>query len=260
MQAHPDGRYTVAIGAADIGTGTWTALAQVAADALGVDVDQVELHIGDTNYPRASEAAASSGITSWGAAICEAADQLRDALANQHGGQIPPEGLKVTAEMPDNPYLKQYSMHSFGAQFAEVRVNEFTGEIRVPRQLGVFAVGRIVNPKTARSQLLGGMTWGLSMALHEHGVLDPRFGTTITQDLATYHVASNADVGNIEVHWLDEYDPYVNPMGTKGIGEIGMVSAAAAIANAVHHATGVRVRDLPITLDKLLPENRPATP
>jgi xanthine dehydrogenase YagR molybdenum-binding subunit len=110
----------------------------------------------------------------------------------------------------------------------------------------------MINPKTARSQLLGGMTMGLSMALHEDGVLDPRFGHVVNHDFAEYHIPANADVGSIEVAWLDEHDPYVNPMGAKGIGELGIVGTAAAVANAVYHATGMRVRDLPITLDKLL--------
>jgi CO/xanthine dehydrogenase FAD-binding subunit len=125
-------------------------------------------------------------------------------------------------------------------------------DVRVPRLLGVFATGRIVNPKTARSQLLGGMTWGLSMALHEVSVLDPRFGDYVNHDFAEYHIATNADVGEIDVTWIEEEDPHVNPMGVKGIGEIGIVGTAAAIANAIYHATGIRVRDLPITLDKLL--------
>ncbi|MFJ8582195.1 xanthine dehydrogenase family protein molybdopterin-binding subunit [Micromonospora sp. NPDC093277] len=256
----PDGRYVVLIAAADIGTGTRTALTQVAADALQVDVEQVDLRLGDTAYPPATEEGGSAGITSWGSAICAAADQLRQRLAAEHGGTVPAHGLEVTADMPENPYLKRYAMHSFGAQFAEVRVHEETGEVRVPRQLGVFACGRIVNPKTARSQLLGGMTWGLSMALHEQGVLDLRFGHVVNHDLAQYHISSNADVGAIEVHLIEEDDPYVNPMGTKGVGEIGIVGVAAAIANAVHHATGVRIRDLPITLDKLLPGDQPASP
>ena len=143
-------------------------------------------------------------------------------------------------------------MHAFGAQFAEVHVDVDTGEVRVPRLLGMFDVGRMINPKLGRSQLLGGMTWGLSMALREHGVRDNRFGHIVNNDLAGYHIAANADVGSIEVHWLDEEDPYANPMGCKGIGELGIVGTAAAIANAVYHATGIRIRDLPITLDKLL--------
>jgi len=143
-------------------------------------------------------------------------------------------------------------MHAFGAQFAEVRVDIDTGEIRAPRLLGVFAAGRIINPKTARSQFLGGMTMGLSMALFEGSLLDPRFGDYVNHDLAEYLIATNAEVGTVEVAWIDEDDPHVNPLGAKGIGEIGIVGTAAAVANAVYHATRIRVRDLPITLDKLL--------
>jgi xanthine dehydrogenase YagR molybdenum-binding subunit len=251
IRADPHGRYTVLIAAADLGTGTWTALTQVAADALGVDLADVELRIGDSAYPYAVVAGGSSGIASWGATICAAAGQLRERLDSQQGA-IPESGLEISARMPPNPYLDQYATHSFGAQFAEVRVHAETGEVRVPRLLGVFAAGRIVNPKTARSQLLGGMTMGMSMALHEDGVLDPRFGHVVNQDLATYHISSNADVGSVEVHLLEEDDPYVNPMGVKGVGEIGIVGTAAAIANAVYHATGSRIRDLPIGIDKLV--------
>jgi len=124
--------------------------------------------------------------------------------------------------------------------------------VRVGRLLGVFAAGRIVNPTTARSQLIGGMTMGLSMALQEEGLLDPRFGDWVNHDLATYHITACADVEQIEAYWIDEDDAHVNPVGTKGVGEIGIVGTAAAIANAVHNATGIRVRDLPVRLDKLL--------
>lgn len=127
-----------------------------------------------------------------------------------------------------------------------------TAEVRVPRLLGVFAAGHIMNAKTARSQLLGGMAMGLSMALHEQSVPDPHFGDYVNHDLAEYHIATNADMGTIDVSWIDEDDPHVNPMGAKGIGEIGIVGTAAAIANAVYNATGIRIRNLPITLDKLL--------
>jgi xanthine dehydrogenase YagR molybdenum-binding subunit len=165
---------------------------------------------------------------------------------------VPPEGLKVTTGIPDNPDMERHAMYSFGAQFAEVHVHEDTGELRVSSLLGVFDAGRIINPKTARSQLIGGMTWGLSMALHEQSVIDPRFGHVVNHDFAGYHVAVNADVRSIEAHWLDEEDLHLNPMGSKGLGELPTNGTAAAIANAAYHATGIRVRDLPITADKFL--------
>jgi xanthine dehydrogenase YagR molybdenum-binding subunit len=244
-----DRRYTVSIGAADLGTGTWTTLTQIAADALGVTVEQVELRIGDSDLPMAAPAGGSTGINSWGSTIVAAAHELRARLASDR--VVPAEGVEVTVEMPDNPDIGKFSMYAYGAQFAEVRVDEETGEVRVPRLLGVFDTGQIINAKTARSQLLGGMTMGLSMALHEGSVVHARFGHVVTQDFVAHRIATNADVGSVEVHWIDQPDLHFNPMGAKGIGEIGIVGTAAAIANAVHHATGVRVRDLPITLDKL---------
>ena len=246
------GSYTVLIDASDIGTGTWTALTQIAADALGVPLERVRIEIGDSALPRAPGAGGSMGIVSWGSAIVDAAGKLRARLHDDYGGVVPADGLEAGGETGPIPEADTLSMHAFGAQFAEVRVDLDTGEVRVPRLLGVFAAGTIINAKTARSQFLGGMTMGLSMALHEETVLDSRFGHYANHDLAEYHVATNADVGSVEVHWIDEHDPHVNPMGAKGIGEIGMVGTAAAIANAVHHATGVRVRDLPLRLDKLL--------
>jgi len=252
IRAGSDGRFTVTIGAADIGTGTWTTLTQIAADALQVPVDRIEMHIGDTSLPFATVAGGSSGMTCWGSALVEAAGKLRACLDRDHAGLAPPEGVEATGHLPDNPWQEQYAMHAFGAQFAEVRVHEDTGEVRAPRLLGVFAAGRIINAKTGRSQFLGGMTMGLSMALHENSVVDPRYGHVANHDFAEYHIATNADVGAVEVHWIDEEDPYVNPVGSKGIGEIGICGTAAAVANAAHHATGVRVRELPVTLDKFL--------
>jgi xanthine dehydrogenase YagR molybdenum-binding subunit len=243
----PDQRYHVRIGAADIGTGTWTALTQIAADALGCPVEAIHLEVGDTDLPMATVEGGSSGISSWGSAIVAAARAFRD----RHGAD-PEAGAEIGAEMPENSDVERFAMHSFGAQFAEVRVHADTGEIRVPRMLGVFSVGRIVNARTARSQLIGGMTMGLSMALHEESVVDPRFGHVVNHDFAGYHIAAHADVMDIEAIWLDEHDPHANPMGSRGIGEIGIVGAAAAIANAAWHATGIRVRDLPITADKFL--------
>jgi xanthine dehydrogenase YagR molybdenum-binding subunit len=242
-----DGRYVAEIGAADLGTGAWTVLPQIAADALGVPVEDVDVRIGDTRYPMASVAGGSSGTSTWGSAIVVAAHAFRDKF-----GHRPEAGDEATGDVSQAPSDDEHASYAFGAQFAEARVNVDTGEIRVPRLLGVFAAGRIINPRTARSQFIGGMTMGLSMALHEASVMDPDAGQVVNHDLAGYHIAVNADVGSIEARWLDEYDPYVNAMGSKGIGEIGIVGTAAAVANAVHHAVGVRVRDLPVTLDKLL--------
>jgi xanthine dehydrogenase YagR molybdenum-binding subunit len=252
IRVGPEGRYTVSLAAADLGTGTWTTLHQIAEDALGVGEEDIDLQIGDSALPYASPAGGSSGITCWGSVIVAAAEQLRATLESEHGGIAPPDGVEATAAWADHDEAARYARHSFGAQFAEVLVNEDTGELRVPRMVGVFAAGRIINPKLARSQMVGGMTQGMSTALHEHSVIDPQFGHVVNHDFAGYHISANADVGSIDVHFVDEEDEHGNPMKSKGIGELGVVGTAAAIANAVYHATGVRVRDLPITLDKLL--------
>jgi xanthine dehydrogenase YagR molybdenum-binding subunit len=242
-----NGAYVARVDATDIGTGARTVLTQIAADALGVPLSAVEVEIGNSALPTGSVAGGSSGTASWGSAITAAARQFRD----EHGTS-PAAGASAAADMPDNPDSETYAMHSFGAQFAEVAVNADTGEIRVPRMLGVFSAGRIINPRLARSQLIGGMTMGISAALFEQSVVDPRFGHVVTQNFADYHIASNADIGRIDVAWLDETDEHANPMGSRGIGEIGIVGAAAAIANAAYNATGIRVRDLPITADRFL--------
>ena len=251
-RALPDGTFVVGIGAADIGTGARTVLLQVAADALEVPPERVTVEIGDSALPFAMLAGGSMGTTSWGSAVVRACEALRARLG-EHGGDVPPEGVEAHADTSDEVKAQEkFARHSFGAQFCEVRVNAVTGEVRVPRMLGVFACGRILNPLTARSQFIGGMTQGISMALHEEGVLDLEFGDYLNHDFAQYHVPVFADIEDIDAAWIDEDDPHLNPMGAKGIGEIGIVGTAAAVANAVHHATGVRVRDLPIRLDRVL--------
>ncbi|MFK3984680.1 xanthine dehydrogenase family protein molybdopterin-binding subunit [Micromonospora sp. NPDC050397] len=258
VQANPDGTYDIGVNASDIGTGARTALWQIAADVLDAPPERVRIRIGDSDLGSAAVAGGSMGTASWGWAVWKACHGLRDRLREQPDGRVPDEGLRVRVDTSDDLAAQrqqpQYARYAFGAHFAEVRVDVDSGEIRVGRMLGVFAAGRVVNPTTTRSQLIGGMTMGVSMALHEEGLLDSRFGDWVNHDLATYHIASNADIEEIDAHWIEEEDPHLNPLGVKGVGEIGIVGSAAAVANAVHHATGVRVRELPVRLDKLLPE------
>ncbi|MFJ8145917.1 xanthine dehydrogenase family protein molybdopterin-binding subunit [Streptomyces sp. NPDC096048] len=250
VTAEADGTFTVRISAADIGTGARTALTLVAADALEVTPERVRVRIGDSDFGPAMIAGGSMGTRSWAWAITIAAGELRERLAL--GTSIPPEGITVRSDSTEAlGALAQKERHSFGAQFAEVAVDTATGEVRVRRMLGIFAAGRIVNPLTARNQLVGGMVWGISMALHEEAVRDRASGGLYGPDLAGYHVATHADITDIEADWVDDPDPD-DPVGIKGVGEIGIVGAAAAVANAVWHATGVRHRNLPIRPDRVL--------
>ncbi|MDQ0753177.1 xanthine dehydrogenase YagR molybdenum-binding subunit [Streptomyces africanus] len=250
VTAEADGTFTVGVNAADIGTGARTALTLVAADALGVPTDRVRVRLGDSDLGPAMIAGGSMGTRSWAWAVTAAAEELRQSLAP--GADIPPEGITVRSNTAEAiGALAQKERHSFGAQFAEVAVDPATGEVRVRRMLGIFAAGRIVNPLTARNQLVGGMIWGISMALHEEAVRDRATGGVYGADLAGYHVAAHADIPHIEADWVDDPDPD-DPVGIKGIGEIGIVGAAAAVANAVWHATGVRHRHLPIRPDRVL--------
>ncbi|MGW0812120.1 xanthine dehydrogenase family protein molybdopterin-binding subunit [Streptomyces viridiviolaceus] len=251
-QVLPDGGFLVRTNATDIGTGARTVLAQVAADALGVPLERIRIEVGSTDLPPAPLAGGSSGTASWGWAVHEACVRLRDRLAG-HSGPLPAQGVTASADTSGRADADQpWSRHAFGAHFAEVAVDTVTGEVRARRLLGVFAAGRILNARTARSQFIGGMTMGLGMALTEDSTMDPAFGDFTQSDLASYHVPAHADVLSVEAHWVDEDDDHLNPMGSKGIGEIGIVGSAAAIGNAVHHATGIRFRELPLTPDRVL--------
>jgi len=284
-----DGSVLVQAGSQDIGTGTYTIMAQIAADALGLPIERVSFELGDTAFPETPVSGGSQTASSTGSAVKLAALALRDKLIGLAiaDGKSPLYGLRADSvsssagELSANDGLKKdslnallersgqaeisaqastkekeerkrFSLHSFGAHFVEVRVDEDTGEVRVARAVGAFAAGKILNPKTARSQFLGGMVWGIGFALQEQTVRDPHTGRVVTRDLADYHVPVHADIPALEVITIAEEDPYVNEIGAKGIGEIGITGITAAIANAVFNATGKRVRDLPITLDKLV--------
>ncbi len=240
-----DGRLTVELAMTDIGTGTYTILTQIAAETMELPIDRVTVHMGDTRFPPTDGSGGSWGAATSGAAVLAACRKLKAGLAL---GLTEAEG-SVTPAASD----KAYAHASFGAHFAEVAVHRDTGEVRVRRMLGVFAAGRILNSKTARSQLMGGMIWGIGSALIEENHVDPRYGSFVNQDLASYHVAVNADVAALDVMFLDEADPHGSPLGSKGIGELGICGAGAAVINAIHNATGARIRDLPATPDKLLP-------
>ncbi|MFD9077121.1 molybdopterin cofactor-binding domain-containing protein, partial [Streptomyces lasiicapitis] len=244
--------------AADVPPGARPALGPFAADGIGLPLERIRVRIGDSDLGQAWLSGGSMGTRSWAWAVMIAVDELRERLAL--GADIPPEGITVRSDSAEAiGALAEKERHSYGAQFAEVAVDTSTGEVRVRRMLGIFAAGTIVNPLTARSQFVGGMTWGLSMALHEEAIRDHASGALANGDLAGYHFAANADGPVIEADWVDDPDPD-DPVGIKGIGVIGIVGAAAAIANAVWHATGVRHRDLPIRPDRVLgaatPPNR----
>jgi xanthine dehydrogenase YagR molybdenum-binding subunit len=248
----PDGIAVIQSDMTDIGTGTYTIVSQVAADALGVPLDRVRVELGHTDYPVGAGSGGSWGATNTCTAIHRACKALREKLRTAVHA---PEGVEAEGEtlaMWDEPNYSAYSIHAYGAQLAEVGVDADLGEIRLRRMLGVFAPGRIFNAKTARSQLIGGMIFGLSMALHEEAIVDTRTGAVVNRDLAGYLVPVHADISEIDAVLLDSFDDKANELGAKGVGELGNCGANAAVANAVFNATGVRVRDLPITLEKVL--------
>jgi xanthine dehydrogenase YagR molybdenum-binding subunit len=239
-----DGRLIIELAMTDIGTGTYTILTQIAAETMQLPVDRVTVYLGDTRFLPTAGSGGSYGAATSGAAVLDACQKLKASLASgikEAVGSVTPAALDGA-----------YSHAGFGAHFAEFGVDRDTGEVRVRRMLGVFAAGRILNAKTARSQMIGGMTWGIGSALMEENHVDLRYGSFVNQDLANYHVAANADVGTMDVVFLDEDDPHGSPLGSKGLGELGICGAGAAVLNAIHNATGARIRDFPATPDKLL--------
>ncbi|MBB4513922.1 xanthine dehydrogenase family protein molybdopterin-binding subunit [Paraburkholderia fungorum] len=285
-----DGRVTVSSSTADIGTGTYTAMTQIAADTLGIDVADVRFELGDSTLSEAPIEGGSFTVSSVGSAVQAACSRLRDrlaTLAREYGGEqfaqatpaeIRRDGMQLScgtgrrgaiaidkllsraglerldesATVSPKEQQKKYSMGTHSAVFAEVRVDEALGTVRVTRVVSAVAAGRIVNPKTAASQIAGAVVWGISMALQEEAQFDHNLGRAMNHNLSEYHIPVNADIDRIEVVFVDESDNVVNPLGAKGVGEIGVVGVAAAIANAIWHATGKRIRDLPITLDKVI--------
>jgi xanthine dehydrogenase YagR molybdenum-binding subunit len=242
-----DGRLTVSSATADIGTGTYTIMAQVAADALGLPIDHVTVQLGDSRLPTGPVEGGSWTAASVGSAVKTACDRVRERLRR---GDVPP--IEETATVEPSKQQEDYALYTHSAVFAEVKVDEELGTVKVTRVVSAIAGGRILNPKTARSQIVGSVVWGIGMALQEESVMDHALGRFMTHNLADYHFPVHADVHDIDVIFVEEHDDVVNPLGAKGLGEIGIVGVGAAIANAVYHATGKRVRDLPITVDTLL--------
>jgi len=286
-----DGTGVVESGAHDMGQGAWTAFAQIAADQLGLDLDQIEFRAGSSDLPDAGIAGGSAHTATVGMAIHGAGADVIAKLVDlatgdersplfgagnagvvARGGRLHRRDDETRSEAyadilaraglteiegsgsgaADPAAQSAYAMHAHGAVFAEVKVDPDFGQVRVTRLIGAFAAGTIINPRLVRSQYYGGMIWGVSFALHEHAVMDKRSGRPMNPNLAEYHVPVNADVPSIEAILVDERDPHVNALGIKGVGEIGVTGTAGAVANAVWHATGVRVRQFPITLDRLI--------
>jgi xanthine dehydrogenase YagR molybdenum-binding subunit len=270
------GVLTARMAMTDIGTGSYTVFSQIAAEMLGLPVDKVRMELGDSDFPVTPGSGGSFGAASAGSALFDACVQLRDQIARKLGANGADElvladghasaggrsealgslagapGLHAEGRLQRGDMAAKFSQQAYGAHFAEVAVDMDTGEIRLRRMLGVFAAGRILNMKTATSQATGAMIWGVGSALHEAAIVDPRFGCFVNHDLAEYHVPAHADIPAVEAVFLDEVDDKANPLKIKGVGELGICGAGAAVANAVYNATGVRIRDYPLTLDKMI--------
>ncbi len=269
------GVLTARMSMTDIGTGSYTVFTQIAAEMLGLPVDKVRIELGDSDFPETPGSGGSWGAASAGSALFDACTQLREQIARRMnakpadvvfadgqataagrsetlGALAGTLGLRAEGQIKKGDMASKFSQQAYGAHFAEVAVDMDTGEIRLRRMLGVFAAGRILNMKTATSQATGAMIWGVGSALFEDAVVDTRFGTFVNHDLAEYHLPSHADIPAVEAVFLDEVDDKTNPLKIKGVGELGICGAGAAVANAVYNATGVRIRDYPLTLDKVL--------
>ncbi|MFD4585825.1 molybdopterin cofactor-binding domain-containing protein [Streptomyces sp. NPDC058423] len=291
VRLEADGTAVVRTDMTDIGTGTYTILTQVAAEGLGLPLDRVRIELGRSDFPASWGSGGSWGATNSCTAAHRACLALREELLEAARGDARsalygldpagavfsdgdvrigatsealaeivarsrPEGLEAEGQvryMGDEPNYADYSINTYGAHFAEVGVDADTAEIRLRRMLGVFSVGRVFNPKTTRSQLIGGMVWGVGAALEEEAVVDPRSGAFVNRDFAGYLVPVHADITDVDAVVLDGYDDKANVLGAKGVGEVGICGAGASVVNAVFNATGVRVRDFPVTIEKVLP-------
>jgi xanthine dehydrogenase YagR molybdenum-binding subunit len=252
----PDGSAVVESGTQDIGTGTYTVLAQVASDALGLPVDRITVRIGDTRFPEAPVSGGSQTVASVTPAVrqaCAAAlRRLEERRAARPDAPFADGPVEAEIEAQPDDAKKEKSIHAFGAHFVELSVDADLGQVRIRRYVGAFAAGHPMNARTARSQMLGGIVYGLGMALQEETRLDRRHGRIVNASLADYLVPVHADVPDIEVILVDEKEEALNELGAKGMGELPMVGVAAAVGNAVYNATGKRIRRLPITTDKIL--------